>query len=153
MDDVAREVSVRRIHPMERVQCERRLVDEVLRRADRWDAWRIRSCGQSGKLVWNGGRSRGLACASSALAKMSASQCFISGVRSSVGKRGSVARRAIKSLQQALFLPLEIARATSVNAAAPIEIELPTGCKIRVPHGVSRVQLALVLDALQRRDS
>lgn len=59
----------------------------------------------------------------------------------------------IKSLQQALFLPLEIARATSVNAAAPIEIELPTGCKIRVPHDVSRDQLVLVLDALQRRDS
>jgi hypothetical protein len=59
----------------------------------------------------------------------------------------------IKSLQQALFLPLEIARATSVNAASPIEIELPTGCKIRVPHDVSRDRLALVLDALQRRDS
>ena len=59
----------------------------------------------------------------------------------------------IKSLQHALFLPPEIARATAVNAAAPIEIELPTGCKIRVPHDVSRDQLVLVLDALQRRDS
>lgn len=64
-----------------------------------------------------------------------------------------VASTPIKSLPHALFLPLEIARATAVNAASPIEIELPTGCRIRVPHNVSRDQLALVLDALQQRDS
>ncbi len=59
----------------------------------------------------------------------------------------------ITSLQQALFLPLELTRATSVDSSSPIEIELPTGCKIRVSPGVSREQLALVLETLQRRDS
>ncbi len=61
----------------------------------------------------------------------------------------------ITSLQQALFLPLEITRAGSAttSSSSPIEIELPTGCKIRVSPGVSREQLALVLETLQRRDS
>jgi transposase-like protein len=68
-------------------------------------------------------------------------------------RRETNAAAPITSLQQALFLPLEITRATSVDSSSPIEIELPTGCKIRVSPGVSREQLALVLETLQRRDS
>jgi transposase-like protein len=68
-------------------------------------------------------------------------------------RRETNAAAPITSLQQALFLPLEITRATSVDSSSPIEIELPTGCKIRVSAGVSREQLALVLETLQRRDS